>query len=375
MPAMSEERDEPTKLAPKIQVEVPEQFLALATNDKAVSVATGLLEYYQADFERALSYELTSAVTLSFGSFLSAVKEDVGNSKQLQLAVKASPGTLISSLLFAAQCKLLPGARYKKCYLIPRKMNRQRAGRWDKIPEVTAMLGYHGIAEMIQRCPRVHSAQAFLVYEGEEFGYEPGSGKLHHKWSPKIERHDDAIVAAYAKVVITEHGSVHPVHDQPIVWPMTRAEILKIRDRSEAYRGAEKSWDGKAPSKDSPWHTDLPAMMRKTPFRAIGSNGSVPLDMGTGGLLARDSEGDAEKGDEIPLPKPTRAAEIREHLGLDQKASAEPFDLAEHAEAAIAAAKTRPELEALLPRMQEFERADREQVAFAYQRRRDELAQ
>lgn len=364
-----------TKTASKIQVEVPEQFLALAKTDKATSVADGILTYYQKDFERALAYELTSATTLNFGSFLAAVKEDVGNQPKLALAVKASPGSFVSSLLYAAQCKLLPGARYKKLYLIPRAMNRQTApGRWDKIPEVTAMLGYHGIAEMIQRCPRVHSCQAFLVHDGEEFDFEPGSGRLHHKWNPKIERHDDSIVAAYAKVVITENGNQHPVHDQPIVWPMTRAEILKVRDRSDAYRNAEKSWNGKPAAKDSPWHTDFAAMARKTPLRAIGSNGSVPLDMGTGGLLAQDSAADIDSGDSIPLPKPTRSSEIRQHLGLiDGEAAPAPFNFLEEAIHAIRMAKTVGDLEALTVRFQHFERMDAEEVAIAYQNRMAEL--
>lgn len=361
--------DEPTKPAPKITVEVPEQLRAIALTDKATKVAEDLMVYYQRDFERALAYELTTGTPLAFGSFLAAVKEDVGNNSQLQAAVRSSPGTLISSLLFAAQCKLLPGARYKKVYLIPRKMSRKTARGWDKVPEVTAMLGYHGIAEMIQRCPRVHSCTAELVYDGEEFEYDRGTGKLHHPRRFGLDRSDDKIIGAYAKVVITEPSGQNPVHDHPIVWAMDIAEILKIRNRSDAYRNAEKSWEGKKPTLDSPWHTDFAAMCRKTPLRAIGSNGSVPLDMGTGGLLAQDSAADADAGDAIPLPKPTRATEIREHLGLDAEQPAEPFDLAEEAVAAIQVAATVAALEALAARFQHFAGSDAEQVAFAYQER------
>jgi phage RecT family recombinase len=368
--------DEPTKGGPRVTVEVPEGLLEVARVDKATQAAEKLMLYYQSDLERALAYELTSPTALNFGSLLAAVKEDIGNNQQLQVAVKSSPGTLISSLLFAAQCKLLPGARYKKLYLIPRKMGRKRAGGgWDKVPEVTAMLGYHGIAEMIQRCPRVHSCTAEIVYEGEEFEYERGTGRLHHPRRFGGNRSDDKIVGAYAKVVITEPSGLHPVHDHPIVWAMDIAEILKIRERSDAYQGAEKEWDGKPARRDSPWHTDFAAMVRKTPLRAIGSNGSVPLDMGTGGLLARDSEADIEHGDVIPLPRPTRAAEIREHLGMQPSQPAEPFELVEDAVEAIRAAKTRGDLEALAPRWAHFDEtgSDAEQVALAYQEKLAEL--
>lgn len=357
---------------------VPPGLLELTAIQKDAVYAERLVTLYQADFERALAYELVSG-HLAFGPFLAAVKEDVANSPKLGAAVRSSPGSLVSSLLYAAQSKLLPGARYKKLYLIPRNMSRRSVDakgkvRWDKVPEVTAMLGYHGICELMQRCPRVHSVQAICVYDGEEFDWEPGSDKLHHRWRMDIERSDDAIIAAYAKVIITEPNSTRPVENKPIVWAMTRKEILAVRDRSEAYRSAEKSWDGRPPAKDSPWHTDLAPMMRKTPLRAIGSNGSVPLDMGTSGVLNRDSEADAAKDDgEITLPKPTMAATIRTQLGMDREAKR--FEFAEEAVQAIRKAESRQALEALASGWSHFPDggSDAESIATAYEDRMREL--
>lgn len=365
-----------TKQQSKIQVEIPAGLQELATIGKDTVYAEKLVEHYRADMERALAYELISGPPLAFGPFLAAVKEDVGNNPKLAAAVRASPGSLISALLYAAQCKLLPGGAYKQLYLIPRNMRRKRGNDWQSLPEVTRMLGYHGICTMMQRCPRVHSVQAFCVYDGEEFDYEPGAGRIHHKWSPKVERVDDAIVLAYAKVVITEPNSTRPVENQPIVWPMTRKEILAIRDRSDAYTSAEKSWNGKPPAKDSPWHTDFAAMCRKTPLRAIGSNGSVPLDMGTGGALSADAAADAEKDDgPLPAPKATQSANIRGVLGLDRPPPR--FEFVEQATQAIAEAKTRQELESLARGWEHFPEggADAETIAIAYQDRLGELGQ
>ena len=168
----------------------------------AKNIGESLCLTYRNDFERALGYELISG-HLAFEPFMMAVKEDCLNSTGLSEAFQRSPRSAISSLLLAAQCKLLPGSKYGLFYLIPRKMSRKLAnGTWDKIPEVTPLIGYKGLATMAQRHPRVHSVEAFNVYEGEEFDFLPGEGKIHHRWSPKVDRTDEALIASYAKVVI-----------------------------------------------------------------------------------------------------------------------------------------------------------------------------
>lgn len=275
--------------------------------------------HYRQDFERALGYELISG-HLAFEPFMMAVKADVMREPKLREAFAACPQSAIDALMLAAQCKLLPGGAYGLFYLIPRNMNRKTANGWQKRMEVTPLIGYKGLATMAARHPRVHSVEAACIYEGEEFSLERGSGRLHHPWDPRLDRPDSAIIGAYAKVVITEAQTNHVV-DTPIVWPLTLADIHRSRSRSEAWKYAEQN--GK---KDSPWHTDFAAMARKSAIRAILQNGSVPRDMGIGGVLHAEEAVDTTAGDARLEPGPTRQGEIRQALGIEEAPQPAGFD-------------------------------------------------
>lgn len=319
------------------------------------NIGEALCLRYRQDFERALGYELISG-HLSFDNFLMAVKEDVLRSDKLREAFEASPGSAIECLVMAAQCKLLPGGKYELFYLIPRNIKG--------VPTVTPLIGYKGLMEMSKRHPRVHSIEGFCVYEGEEFEFLPGEGRIVHKWSPTVDREDSKIIAAYAKAIITEPTTSHVV-STPIVWAMTRKEIEKSRGRSEAYKWAEKS--GK---RDSPWHTDFPAMARKTALRALLKGGAVPRDMGLGGVLTQESEVDAPQA-ELPAPKPTQGSQMRAVLGIDKPVGR--FEMVEFATAAIADAQSTTELERLASGWQHFKGEDAEQIALAYEQRLKEI--
>jgi phage RecT family recombinase len=347
----------------------PPGLLELANIEKDTEYSVGLLQHYRKDFEKALGYELIRG-NLGFDSFLMAVKEDVMNQRKLAEAFRRSPASAIAVLTVAAQCKLLPGTRYGKFYLIPRTMNRKVGTSWQKIPEVTHIIGYKGLAEMAQRHPRVHKVEAFVVYEGEEFDWEPGSGKIHHKWNPKCERVDEAIVAAYSRVVITEPEGSKPVLDDPIVWAMTRNELLDTMRNSEAWKSAERGWQGEEPRRDSPWHKHFAAQCRKTPLRRSLSNGSVPSDMGLGGVLQIE-DADSRVDEPLPLPKQSQGAAARAVLGLDDPSPR--FEFAEDAIQAIRAAEDRKELEALIPGWAHLTGFDAEDVARVYEERRKEL--
>jgi recombination protein RecT len=350
--------------------EVPQQLVALAESQKPTEYAMGLVDYYQDDVKRALNYEMISnprGGPLSYDSFLAAVKIDVAGSSGLQEAMQSSPGSLIQSLLLAAQCKLLPGGAYDLFYLIPR-WNGKR-----KCKEVTPLIGYRGLADMAQRHPRVHKVEAHLVYEGESFEYDPGLGKLSHKVNMLGDRDPEKVVGGYARVVITEPTSSHPVLDDPVIHVMNRKEIDRIMTRSEAYKNAEKppKWGG-PPQKNSPWHTDWKPMARKTLIRAVLNSGSVPRDMGVGGAIQADDQADLVQAEVTPtIPKVSRQDEIRSQLGIDSEP--EPFGFAEEAVEAIKGCETLDALAALKPRIQDFQGADADTVAVAYADREELL--
>ena len=314
--------------------------------------------HYQADLERALGYELISG-HLAFGNFLMAVKEDVMADARLREAVQANPASAVAAFVQAAQCKLLPGARYELFYLTVRKVKG--------LPTVVPIIGYKGLMEMAKRHPRVHSVEAFCVYEGEHFEVDPGAGTISHKWRHDIDRSDDKIIAVYAKAIITEPNSTHVINT-PILWPMSISDVLKSRGRSDAYKYAEA--DGR---KNSPWHTDFPAMARKTALRQLLRGGAVPRDMGMGGVLNSDGDNDRQRdeGDgsepKAAVPKQTTQSRARQMLGIDKPDKALPFEFVEEAVDAIRATTTLQELQALADRWQHFEGGDAEIISRAYE--------
>lgn len=242
---------------------------------------------------------------LAWPAFIAAIKADCIQQPKLMEAANENPGSLIDAMILAAQLKLLPGSAYGLFYLIPRRMK----GRMT----VTTITGYKGLCELAQRHPRVHSVEAFPVYAGEEFSWNPGSAEVQHRYSWDVDRSDENIVGVYAIARITEVASNH-LCDKPIIWAMSRKEIEKARGRSDAWKWAEK--DGKG---NSPWHTDFPMMARKTAIRALLNHGSVPrhMDLMAGFAAEDEAERSSVAVEEPDLPSgPTRGDEIAGRLGI-----------------------------------------------------------
>lgn len=240
---------------------------------------------------------------VSYQPWMAAVIADFQKQPELCKAAAQAPETVWECLSVAAGVGLVPGSAGGKFYLIPRWSGKR------KRVECTFIIGYKGLAELAYRHPRVHKAEAFVVYDGEPFDFEPGSGKLMHKWSPTVDRSDDKIVAAYSRVVLTVPGGSH-VDEEPLVCMMTRDEILKIRDRSDSYK---KGF--------SPWNTDFAAMVRKTPMRRHMNGGSVPQSADL--IVALSSEGEHHDRLLADVPEPSAANAVtnrlREGLGLSPK--------------------------------------------------------
>jgi len=278
------------------------------------NVGEAICTTYKGDFEKALNYEMVSG-HLAFEPFMAAVKQDVLSSPKLAQAFEQSPGSAINALLMAAQCKLLPGGSYDLFYLIPRWNKKTRC------TEVQPMISYKGMCELAQRHPRVHKIEAFLVYKGEHFRFLPGEGRVEHEFGLDVDRSDDNLVAAYARVVITDPSGQHPVHDDPVVWVMSRDELLKSRGRSDAWKNAEsKGWNS------SPWHTDFAMMCRKTVIRAVLTKGSVPRDMGVGGAIQQEDKADAIDTTKAKLPQQSMRDSLRADLAIDEKVDPIPED-------------------------------------------------
>ena len=344
--------------------EIPQSLVELHTSGKPREVATGFLQHYQADLEQALNYDQISQPrqgVMTYDSFAASINLEVSTNGRLAEAMMGNPASFMKSVMLAAQCKLLVGGAFDLFYLIPRWNGR------EKRLEVTPLIGYKGLCDMSQRHPRVHKVDAVLVFEGEEFEYDAGAGKLTHKVNLMGERSEEKMIGGYARVVITEPASTHPVLDDPVIHPMSRYQLLAIKHRSDAYKQAEKSpkWGGD-PLRNSAWHTDPLPMHRKTLLRAVLSGGSVPKDMGIGAAISADDQ--AQVTVEAPkptMPKVTRTEGIEATLGLSEE-EGEPFEFAEEAAAALDQVQTLDEANSLKHRFQHFEAGDADVIAKAW---------
>lgn len=343
--------------------EMPQPLLDLAEAKKPTDYAEKLCVYYEDDIKRALNYEMISTPRggpLSSDSFLASIKLEVATNERLQRAMQAAPGSFLKSILLAAQCKLLVGGSYNLFYLIP---------RWNKklgCEEVTPMIGYKGLCDLAQRHPRVHKIEAHLIYEGERFSYNPGTGQLSHEVDLLGDRDASKVIGGYARVVITEPSSTHPVMDDPVVFVMNRKEIDSVMHRSDAWKLAEqKGW------KNSPWHTDWKPMAKKTLLRAVMNSGAVPKDMGVGGAIhAEDTMANLPEA-RPEAPRVSVQSSIRAELGIDTKP--EPFEFAEEAVEAIRGCNSKAEIDALADRWQHFQGGDATVIANAVDDRLGQL--
>lgn len=234
-------------------------------------------------------------------SFCAAVVADTMRQPKLALAVKQAPETLMEQLSVAAATGLLPGSAYGQFYLIPRWASKAQRN------EVTSITGYKGLCDVAYRHERVHRVEAFVVFDGEEFEYDPGAGTLRHVWKPDAKRDSfDAVVAAYSRVVLTTPNGQH-VDERPLFHVLTRAEIEKTRASSESFKRGY-----------GPWVEHPIPMVRKTPLRRALSNGSVPRRYDLIHLLGHESSEEHRVAVDAEPSEKTGIARLGDVLGVQE---------------------------------------------------------
>lgn len=340
----------------------------MAQQQVAISLnsAKALLNSESKRFEAALHSEPGSGRIrpVEWKPWYAAAIADFERQPKLLEACVQAPDTVLDCLTVAANCGLLPGSAHGQFYLIPRWSGRKRR------MECTFIVGYKGMLELAYRHPRVHKCEAFLVYEGEPFEWEPGAGRVMHKWLPSVVRDDAQIVAAYSRVVLTVPGGT-TVDQEPLVWVMTREELLKARDRSEGWRAFS---DGKIQS--TPWGTDFGPMCRKTVIRRHASGGSIPKSADLIMAIASENREDERlSGEAVPILNPAASAAqtVRDALGLQEARSVTipRFDLVEEAVAFVQQAGSQEAVRAV--DLWQFQGDDGERLHMAVQNRLEEL--
>ncbi|MCL2631503.1 MAG: recombinase RecT [Coriobacteriia bacterium] len=155
--------------------------------------------------------------------------------------LECSSASLVAATLTCAALGLLPSKvdGLGHCFIIP----------YGK--EATFQFGYKGVLELARRSGEIADITAAVVYQGDEFMHIMGDAEqIIHVPDYSASRSPENIIATYMVMRLTNGG----VHREV----MTIDEVMKIRDRSQAYQTAKRF------NKKSAWDTDPEAMIKKT---------------------------------------------------------------------------------------------------------------
>jgi len=191
-------------------------------------------------------YRQTLPATISEEKMRRSVITAVGRNPKLLDADRLS---LLGAAMSAAQLGLEVSTALQHAHLVPFK------GKVQMIP------GYPGYVMLASNSWILLKAR--VVREVDEFDYSEGTEPfLHHKPPINPETDRGGITHAYA----ISSSRMFP----SVFWVMDYHEICQVRDKSAGYRNAVMN-----KRTDSLWHTDFPAMARKTPLRLIAKQ--MPL--------------------------------------------------------------------------------------------------
>lgn len=198
--------------------------------------------------------------------------------------------TLLGAMMACASFGLEPNTPLGHAYLIPFKKSKKDGNRWIDTYQVQLIIGYRGYIDLARRSGSMIAIHADVVYEGDEFSFEYGSG-MHLRHVPKGARGDRKPLWAYAHAKLTD-GEAFEV--------MPYAEVLDIRNGSQGYQAAcaardeakgdvKKAYRMKAYEK-SPWVAHEHEMAAKTMIRRVSKY--LPLSLEFNNAVAVDGASD-----------------------------------------------------------------------------------
>lgn len=225
------------------------------------------LERYGDNFTQALPAHVDT------GTFMAAVRAALPSLR------RCTPASLLQSLLTCARFGLVPDGRHA---VIKAE---------GKLAVFVPM--YQGYVELMYRSGRVGSVHVGLIYEGDEWSFEPTApAPLDFTHRPRVDlpkKQRGVPILAYAFCWMTSGARSQVVM-------LSREDAEAIRDEySAAYRRAEES--GKA---DSFWHTDFDWMWSKSALRRLHK--VVPMSAELLALARVDDAGDAGEVQVIHAP-------------------------------------------------------------------------
>lgn len=169
-------------------------------------------------------------------AFERTVLSELNNTPAL---MQATPASLLGAVMLAAQLRLEIGRGMGEFWLTPRRNH----GQMECVP----VIGYQGIVKLALRSPLVQSVEAFLVREGDEFGYGANSERgRFFDWTPQDFDDERPWTHAVGVARLSRGGTVW--------FPLTRQAVFKRRP---------SNWQ------KTPWNDNEEAMARKTAVRAL----------------------------------------------------------------------------------------------------------
>lgn len=193
---------------------------ALAIIETAVEQARG--QFQAVCVDRSISFEREASF---------AIQALMANSYTMQVG-QQNPQSVINAVANIAAVGLSLNPAKRQAYLVP------RSGK------ICLDIGYIGLLDLALESGSILWGQAELVHEADRFTLNGVDKPPTHERDPFKER--GGVIGAYV-VVKTRDGDY-------LTTCMSSAELLSIRDRSEAWKKAQSG----------PWKTDPGEMMKKT---------------------------------------------------------------------------------------------------------------
>lgn len=227
-----------------------------------------------ANVPKTLVAENTTSIAKLFNAYrlqiASAIPKHIKPERMIQVVttlVAKTPGlkecttdSLIGGLLACSIFGLEPIPEFGQCYLIPFNNTKKN------VKEAQFLIGYRGMIQLMLRNPIVKTVYVEAVYDGDEFEDVRGLNRnLVHR--PCGEEDPAKITHVYAVLQTKNEGIIYVV--------MTRKQIEKVRDSSQAYKYAKKY------GKPTMWDDHFEPMAKKTVIRQLFKLAPIATDVET----------------------------------------------------------------------------------------------
>lgn len=269
--------------------------------------------------------------------------------------------SLLGAFVALASIGLEPNTPLGHAYLVPFEKRKREGGKWiTERVDVQVILGYQGLLDLSYRSDQLSSVHADVVWPAEakskenwDFHYGTGGHLFHRPMGAPRDEHE-LPVWCYMHANMKSGGEAFEV--------MPIADVLKIRDATQAYRAAiaakrkaeEQNWQNLPPAyTEAPWIRYPVAMFRKTVFRqgskwlpkSIELARAVALDeAGDRGAVefSRVIEGSVEDALDNALPPPETSFYNAQEFGNDDGYGQVPAEAAQKPAETAKPARARP---------------------------------